>query len=86
MEILLRDSTNSGKAGGGEDAVAMRQMEVDNIDNLLLMLLMLLLLRRQMKVHRHNHCHFVVALFIFDGVVAKFLNSTKFLGGSGQKV
>ena len=43
---MLRDSTNSGKAGGGEEAVAIRQMEVDNID----ILLLLLLLRRQMEV------------------------------------
>ena len=42
MEILLRDSTNSGKAGGGEEAVAMRQMEVANIDILLLLLLYLM--------------------------------------------
>ena len=51
VEILLRDSTNSGKAGGGEEAVAMRQMEVDTIGILLLMLLMLLLLKRQMEVN-----------------------------------
>ena len=42
VEILLRDSTNSGKAGGGEEAVAMRQMEVANIDILLLLLLYLM--------------------------------------------
>ena len=44
---MLRDSTNSGKAGGGEEAVAMRQMEVDTID---ILLFLLLLLRRQMEV------------------------------------
>ena len=42
MEILLRDSTNSGKAGGGEEAVAMRQMEVANIDILFLLLFYLM--------------------------------------------
>ena len=46
VEILLRDSTNSGKAGGGEEAVAMRQMEVDAIDNLLLWLLLLFYLMK----------------------------------------
>ena len=42
VEILLRDSTNSGKAGGGEEAVAMRQMEVANIDILFLLLFYLM--------------------------------------------
>ena len=81
MEILLRDSTNSGKAGGGEEAVAIRQMEVDNID----ILLLLLLLRRQMEVDTAT-----VILFLSYSYLMEWLPSVKnnnlSLGGSGQKV
>ena len=79
---MLRDSTNSGKAGGGEEAVAMRQMEVDTID---ILLLLLLLLRRQMEVDTAT-----VILFLSYSYLMEWLPSVKnnnlSLGGSGQKV
>ena len=78
---MLRDSTNSGKAGGGEEAVAIRQMEVDTLD----ILLLLLLLRRQMEVDTTS-----VILLLSYSYLMEWLPSVKnknlSLGGSGQKV